>query len=265
MVPLGVAELADLFWREVGRPEAFPRRLRESLLWTSFNLTVEEQSGLTIRGVEKILARSGCRRSLAGPDRPLRGCLLADNGAGWIFLDANDDLPERTFTLAHELAHFLGDYWRPRQRAMDALGPGILEVLDARRPATPAERLHALLRETPLGSHLHLMDRPTDHDNLAVDLAEDRADRLALELLAPAEEVLRRLEGEANRAVAERVLVENFGLPLTLAGQYAQILFPPPRRLPLLDRLQNAQNSCRTSANKQEDKAGGARDEQQSA
>jgi Zn-dependent peptidase ImmA (M78 family) len=265
MVPLVVAELVDLFWREVGRPEAFPRRLRDSLRWTSFDLTIEELPGLTTRGVEKILARSGCPRSLAGPDRSLRGCLLADNGAGWIFLDANDGLPERTFTLAHELAHFLADYWQPRQRAVAVLGPGILEVLDARRPATLAERLHALLRETPLGSHLHLMDRPTDHVNVAVNRAEDRADRLALELLAPAEEVLRRLEGEANRVVAERVLVEEFGLPLTLARPYAQILIPPPRRFPWLDRLQNAQNSCRTSANKQEDKAGGARDEQQSA
>src|SRR5205085_3975397 len=114
-----------------------------------------------------------------GPDRPLRGCLLACDGAGFIFLDAADPPAERTFSLAHELAHFLRDYWRPRQRAFAALGGSVREVFDGGRAPRREERLHALLRGVSLGPHVHLMARDGGTPPPEVAAAESDADRLA--------------------------------------------------------------------------------------
>ena len=72
-------------------------------------------------------------------------------------IDAADPEDEQRFTLAHELAHFLRDYWRPRQMAQQRLGAEAVAILDGKRPPTPQERLAALLREVPLGFHVHLI------------------------------------------------------------------------------------------------------------
>lgn len=54
----------------------------------------------------------------------------------------------------------------PRLRAAAKLGTEVLDVLDGRRAARPAERLHALLKGTPAGAHVHLMDRDGPRDLL---------------------------------------------------------------------------------------------------
>ena len=119
--------------------------------------------------------------------RPRRAaCLAARDGAGFILLDAADPPRERVSSLAHELAHFLWHYWRPREWVRKHLGPGAAAVFDGRRKATPAERLRALLSYIPLGPHVHLMERGPRREIVdeSVAAAEDEADRLAYELLA---------------------------------------------------------------------------------
>ncbi len=125
--------------------------------------------------------------SIPGRDRHLHGCLLAYRGQGTIFFDTEDPDVEQRFTLAHELAHFLLDYQAPRQRAITALGETILAVLDGDRLPTLEERFHAVLSTVPLGVMSHVMERPASGlPTNAVLNIEDRANRLALELLAPA-------------------------------------------------------------------------------
>ena len=51
-------------------------------------------------------------------------------GTAYCLVDANDPDNERRFTTAHELAHFLLDYAEPRRKAIEALGEGIVPVLD---------------------------------------------------------------------------------------------------------------------------------------
>jgi hypothetical protein len=115
------------------------------------------------------------------------------------------------------------------------LGPGVLEVLDGVRLPTPAERLHGLLARVAVGGHTHLLERdPTGRARGAEAEAEDAADRLALEILAPAAEVRARA---ADPATARTVLAVDFGLPAGWAEAYADLLFPPPPRDPLLARL----------------------------
>jgi hypothetical protein len=154
--------------------------------------------------------------------------LLAYKDSGVIFLDAEMEEDERRFTLAHELAHFLLDSRAPRMRALAALGEGVRLVLDGLRPPSVEERVHAVLEGTPLGVVGHLMERPAAGlPSSAVLGIETRADRLALELLAPASLVLEKVEGLRGMPYRERVdslaalLVREHGLPAGIARVYA--------------------------------------------
>src|SRR5262249_27787802 len=144
-----------------------------------------------------------CRR-IAFPieeaDGPLRACLIVRSGGGLILLDAGDDTDEQRISLAHELAHFLRHYWQLRRQASSRLGGAILEVVEGSRSPSKVERLDAVLAGVPLGCHAHLMRRDARRRATgAVAVAEEEADRLAYELLAPARTVAARVgEGPAD-------------------------------------------------------------------
>src|SRR5262249_6861344 len=149
---------------------------------------------LGLEELRRWLALRGVTLTRASGFHPLRGALIARAGRGLVFLDGSDSDDERRFSLAHEVAHFLYDYLDPRKRALCALGDPISEVLDGRRVPRPEERLSALLRDVELGIYAHWMERSPDGavTTAAVLAGEDRADRLALELLAPSRHVLER-------------------------------------------------------------------------
>jgi hypothetical protein len=236
-VPLWVRELAAGFWAEAGYEEPFPRELRRAIGRAVLPLTVVPRPALCVAEVLDWLRRAGVACALGEPDRPLRGCLVASRGYGFAFIDAEDSADEQRFSLAHELAHFLRDYLQPRRRAAARLGPQVLEVLDAVRPPRPEERLHALLRGAPIGSHVHLMARHPGGTPEPEAAAEREADRLAYELLAPADLVraAARTAPDADEALRVR-----FGLPPAQAADYAALLFPPPPSDPLMRRLRAA-------------------------
>jgi len=236
-VPLWVSELAAAFWEAAGGPEPLPRGLRGPIRRSGFELTIKELPQLSIPTVERYLGQLGIRWRCGEHVRRLRACLAAFDGAGFVLIESGDAKDERTFSLAHELAHFLCHYWQPRHLAGRVLGPGIRAVFDGKRPPTPEERVHALLRNVPLGFHVHLMRRGPRRQGLPRDIAvaEEEADRLAYELLAPAEAVLARA-GEARDGVLE-LLQQVFGLPEEQAGDYGRLLLPVPPEDPLLARL----------------------------
>ena len=166
-------------------------------------------------------------------DRSLRACLVSYGGRGLIFLDATDSENELRFSLAHEVSHFLLDYLLPRRRAIGHLGSGVTEVLDGKRQPTVGERVGAILADVPIGVHAHLMERTAAGTigRAPVLDVESRADRLALELLAPGAEVKRRvadLRGweSFQQTIADTVgvLVDAFGLPSQIADGYGQSL-----------------------------------------
>jgi hypothetical protein len=164
---------------------------------------------------------------------------VARSGHGVALIDGSDGDAEQRFSIAHELAHFLSDYWSLRRRILKRLGAEALRVLDGERPPTAQERLHALLRNVPLGFHLHLMERDSEGKPLTSSIAkaESDADRLAYELLAPAEHVLGDVPGSKQALV--RRLREFYGLPGMQALQYAGVLMPPVKTDPLLLRLRS--------------------------
>lgn len=230
MTALWIHEIADHFWADVGESAlAYPRDLLTVMHWA---LTVRpvETRDLSIARINSWLADRNSDLRLNIPDRPLRACILVEDGAGVLFVDVTDADDERRFSVAHEIAHYLIEYAAPRHRAQARLGEDILPVIDGRRIASLDERIGALLGGVSLAAHVHLMERTPDGHlpGNEVSAAERRADALAFELLAPFDAVRARLPRGAGRTDAEETLREAFGLPAALARSYARRLVPEP-------------------------------------
>lgn len=224
--------VAEDFWTEVGQPEPYPRDLKDSVIW-ALPVAVLEMRRLTVGSVEDWLRWQDIPLTFGCQDRSLRGCLVSFGGKGLVLLDGNDPEDERRFSLAHEVAHFLLDYLLPRRRAIERLGACIVEVLDGRRPATAQERVDALLGDVPVGTHTHLLERTASGTigRAGIMGVESRADRLALELLAPEAEVRRRVPDVGRLRVfgqavghTTNVLRDAFGLPPRIAEGYGTSL-----------------------------------------
>ncbi|HEY8447892.1 MAG TPA: ImmA/IrrE family metallo-endopeptidase [Thermomicrobiales bacterium] len=212
-----LADLAERFWTAAGGPPRPPRDIQAAVSLV-LPVTVVFLPMLGLERIEAWLERRSIPYRFESGNRRLRGCLVASGGHGIIFVDGAEPEDERRFTIAHEVAHFLLDYHEPRERALRAIGPGVLDVLDGRREPTPEERVHSALTGCPLGVHAHLMERSGDAGARAAAV-EYRADRLAWELLAPASE-LRRIDD----ARLEAVLRDRYGLPRGEAERYAREL-----------------------------------------
>jgi hypothetical protein len=211
--------LAAEFWNGTGLHETFPRKIQQAI---AFKLPVAlvGLSPLDVAAIGHWLQQRDIATRLPSDRRDLCGCLVAHGGRGVIFITDTDSPEEQRLTLAHETAHFLTDYLWPREQVLHALGQGMAEVLDGLRLATPAERAAAILSRVHLGPHIHVLPRPgrDEGSDVVVAHAEDRADRLALELVAPracVRDVLadlaarQRLTAEAARTA----LATHFGLP----------------------------------------------------
>ncbi len=216
-----VDELAEEFWQRAGPAPAFPRDLELPILF-GLPLAIVKLPRLRASAVETWFAAHGRPHTMAGPERRLRGGLFAFAGRGVVFVDAADPPDEQRFSLSHEVAHFLADYLVPRERILARTGPGTADILDGRRRAMPSERIDGLLAGVTLGVHRHLMDRSPQNE-ARVGRSEGRADRLAVELLAPHDAVNRCLQRLKRRTGADvaGILVNNFGLPSSVAEFYA--------------------------------------------
>jgi IrrE N-terminal-like domain len=211
--------LAGEFWDGTGIHNTFPRKIEQAIAF-KLPLALVGLSPLTMGAIGHWLQQRDSAIRLPDDRRDLCGCLVAFGGRGFIFVCDADSPEEQRLTMAHETAHFLVDYLRPRRQVLDELGEGITEVLDGIRPATPAERAAAILSRLHLGPHIHVLPRQgRDQDSdVAVAHAEDRADRLALELVAPQARVRAVLDALSARQAltaeaARATLATHFGLP----------------------------------------------------
>lgn len=224
-----IENTAQEFWSLAGGIPSYPRDIKTAIL-LALPLEIYPAPALCIGDVRAWMRRVKITHRIRGRNRRLHGCLLADRGKGTIFVDAQDPANEQRFTLAHELAHFLLDYQAPRQRAVSIFGPSIRPVLDGERSPTQAERVHAVLSRVHLGVMSHFMERPEEGLplNIVIDI-EDRADHLALELLAPALLLQERMSQppaprgfNARLTFLTEVLVTEYGLPEAIASPYAR-------------------------------------------
>jgi len=218
-------------WARLDPRPAGPPDLEELALF-GLSATTVLQPRLTLQGVRDWLQRRDLPAPAAEADRPLRGCLVAWSHSRFVFLDADDAPCEQRYTLAHELAHLWIEIDAPRARARAELGEAVLEVFNGQRPPTATERAYSLFHRLPLGVATHLLarDAALGLTDGAVLLAEGKADRLALELLAPEYEALERLPDPTAWAEwvpeATRTLEREFRLPEGIAREYARRLAP---------------------------------------
>jgi hypothetical protein len=229
-------QVVDEFWRRCRESEAFPRRLERPLA-LALPVALVKLPRLRLQDIERWLRRRGLAFAFGCDSRAVRGCLLAHAGQGLLFVDGADPDDEQRFTIAHETAHFLVDYWLPRIRAAARLRPEAAEVMDGVRPATITERVHAVLGSVPIGPYWSLMERNLAADTAELWEAENRADRVAAALLAPPQAVLPLIDlavGPFARRLnqVENVLREGFGLPGPVAAGYGRALLVAAGRGP---------------------------------
>ena len=204
-------EIAQAFWRLSGLPETYPRDIFTACIWTlpAGIIWVPGLTGSTVAAHFPSGRHAGLLEQYAVS--PLYGCLVASRGAAIIFIEKNLPKEEASFTIAHEISHFLVDYLIPRDRALSKMGERIRPVLDGERPPDLEERVDALLCGIPLGAYVNATPGGPRL------FSEDSADMLALELLAPANRVLQEVP-------EKRVLVSRYGLPPDVAGWYADYI-----------------------------------------
>lgn len=245
MPPLAIATIAEAFWTESGMAPGYPRDIRRAVT-LSQPISIVLVSALHVAGAEAWLRRQGITLEVDVFDRPLRACLVAHAGAGIIFLDGADPEDEQRYSIAHELAHFLVDYLAPRRATVTRLGEGIRDVLDGRRPARTEERIIALLTSVEVRPHVHLMSRS---DDLAMSgdivQSESMADALALELIAPWDDVSQdivTLGITAEPLSITSLLTKRYGLPVLPAERYSERLCPTSQPTsPLLRHLRRVE------------------------
>lgn len=233
-----IVRCAEKFWRLAGNYEPFPRSLEDPILWT-LPVAIVKLPHLGLKEIQRWLQERNIVLDFRTPSRTLRACLIAKAGKGIIFLDGCDTRDEQRLSLAHELAHYLKDYLEPREKAFRSFGEKIRDVLDGVRPPMPEERLAGILKGVPLGVFTDLIERSCAGDVNRMDIlsAEDFADQLSLELLAPHHTVVRHLEAHgivwksdnANDLCCH-MLANDFGLPSDVARKYGDILIMTRRQ-----------------------------------
>lgn len=227
-----IEKVAADFWGSAGINTRGPRDLAFAARLT-LPLDIVALPDLSVQNVKKWLQGKDALYLPDVPDSPLFGLLALYRGNGVIFLEEKDDHRNQRFTLAHEVAHFLLDCSHPRERAVQWLGTKVLDIFDGRRSATQEEQIISAFTDMEMTPHVHLLPR-FENTGAWVEQrgkAEERADVLALELLAPAYEVsaVLREQGVAGDytgclSTADNLLREVYELPELKAGYYARRL-----------------------------------------
>lgn len=214
--------LADQFWERLREAFPFPRDIERAAM-LAFPLAVVKLPRLTAEHIASWLRARGTVVAVPLCDGEMAGCVVAHRGRAIIFVSGTDAADEQRATVAHELSHFIRHYLALRERAIRTLGSAIIEVLDGDRAPMYAERVRGVLRDVPLGVHVHILPREDRQGVIAQ--VEREADELALELVAPREaaaEYLRSI-GASGLSPRERrrALGKQFGLPPQWFAPYA--------------------------------------------
>lgn len=235
MSPEQIERLASAFWDRVGGRPPPPRDL-EPLLSLHTGIFVIAQPTISRASVRDWLNRRlhiPIPPAISDP-RPTLGCVIAYRGFAAIFVDETLSIDLRRVIVAHEFGHYLAEYEWPRQRVVRRLGSSVLPILDGDRSPTEAEQWGSLLAGVPLGLHTHFLDRGFDPAVLDLkDRSERTANAMALELLAPANEVLSELPHDAATVTVASLLHEKYGLPPDWTAGYAvRLTTAAARRVP---------------------------------
>ena len=225
--PLGIVRLAREFWQQTGRVLQ-PQFDIENACSRALPLSIESLPDVTHHSIVHWLRDVNVEVPMPRVNRKLHGGIVACGGRGYIFVNEMDSPKERAFTIAHEIGHFLAV---PRNRVLERLGPGVLEVLDGLRQPTLDERAYAVLSGVSLPLYRHGSERNGFWGCRSLKgSSEAQADQIAVELLAPESEVARYVRIDGMRKFGEieadinDVLENTFGLPQSIASLHAKRL-----------------------------------------
>jgi hypothetical protein len=148
----------------------------------------------------------------------LHGFLYCEGFAAFVFVDPSYGEACARFTLAHELGHLVIEYWprvAPAEQTSLFVGS-----------AASAEPKFMACRDTML-ELAPALDRATPAQVRAGRaLREVKANAFAAELLAPKDEVIRRVRNVRDRAERVQVVISSFGLSRRAAEIRVDELFP---------------------------------------
>ena len=154
---------AGLPWPPPARRTVVPVPL--DVLIRTYNLAHDEVPGLSRAAAGAYLARWGVQRpELLEDASPLAGFLFANAHGGYILVNADDALPRRRFTAAHELGHYLLHFLPRLQAARD---------------------VETCLVQDDSGEMVREEDKLDADNKLSLPEMERQANRFAAELLMP--------------------------------------------------------------------------------
>lgn len=227
-----ITKIAESFWDKAGGIKKWPCDLEQAASST-LPLDTICLSCLTIKKINSWLNERNVSYPFPRIQSRLHGCLLVYRGAGFVFIDGSDSKPERFYTLAHEVSHFMVEYLIPRRKALELFGESILEVLDGFRPPTPEERINSIITSIDVQPYIHLLEHNHLNSTTRYKIwqVENRADQLALEMIAPFRKVSNDLT-KSNKTktydlcynAATKLLTRKYGLPASIANGYAERL-----------------------------------------
>ncbi len=224
-----ITRIAEDFWKAAGGRTSLPYDIVGAVS-LALPVDIVSLSNLSVRNIEIWLAQRKIPIDIGLEDRVLHGFILVSKGNGFIFVNGTDPEEERRYTIAHEVGHFLLDYRLPRENAVKRLGPGILDVIDGRREATILERIDGALYSVLTRPYTHLLEKAGDgsFQRWDVQQAENEADELAVELLAPRSEIVKRfypikarLSFNSVKDQCFRDLRYKYMIPISVAEMYS--------------------------------------------
>lgn len=221
--PTWLHKAMNAFWGH-DQPDSFPVNVALEAIMR-LPLALFEVKNLSTQTLDEWLETYGSPLHLHVSPRPLRAALIAYGGAGVIFVDSDLDEPERLASVAHESGHFITDYLMIRAE-VESSAPHLVEVLDGLREPKDDDYIAAVLNRLPLGVHTHLLARSElgEYTTAETERSEERATRVAWELMAPQARVAERVDKFGSPFELTSVLQRDFGLPLAAARAYATFL-----------------------------------------
>lgn len=200
---------------------------------TSVFINLRRIKELSLKKLEEWLKEMTDQEEFNIDDRHLHGALIIKGPSIFMFVEASEDEVQQRFTVAHEVSHFLLDYHLPKERAILALGKEIEDVLNGNLPPSNIQRTLSAIKGVDIAPYSFLIEKTGNgsFENWSNFNAENEADYLALELLAPRARVISETISSTKRLAysqftrkSKEILIEKYRIPVRIADQYASEL-----------------------------------------
>lgn len=179
-------KISNRFWTDSGLKSDYPRKIEEAVL-RNFPISIVKIETLAYEPLKCWFEERELFNVLPTFSGNLLGAIFAFKGNALLFVEATLPSQELRYTIAHEVGHFLFDYHFKRKRVQETVGVNAEEILDGTRVASLGERVDAILLGVDLKPYYHLLaeQKCISISRGQIESAEDNADFLADELIAP--------------------------------------------------------------------------------